>query len=108
MKIKPCPFCGSKSVEYYWEEDYERCYASCDTCDSQGPYGNDEENAVELWNNRNNGLSELVRAHLSLLDQYRNILDLDSYTQSHYSITLLQKHIGESETALRKAVGREG
>jgi hypothetical protein len=59
------------------------------------------------WRKKHDELAELVRAHLSLLDKYRYILNLDSYTQSHYSITLLQEFIGESETALRKAV-KEG
>jgi ATP-dependent Clp protease adapter protein ClpS len=74
--------------------DYKRAYEEL-----RDVYLKDKQTADEL--------AELVRVHLSLLDKHRDILNLDSYTQSHYSITLLQKHIGESETTLRKAVGKD-
>jgi hypothetical protein len=76
--------------------DYKRAYEEL-----RDVYLKDKQTADEL--------AELVRVHLSLLDKHRDILNLVfcSYTQSHYSITLLQKHIGESETTLRKAVGKD-
>jgi Lar family restriction alleviation protein len=107
MKLKPCPFCGSKSVEYYWEEDYEGCYLSCDICDSQGPYGDDEKEAIELWNNGNDNLAELVAWYFECSDYYWH----DDFLWQHGAPSVqgcaydeLTESYKAAEAALRKAV----
>lgn len=47
MKIKPCPFCGSKDL---YVRDNSGHYVACKNCDAYGPYGKDDEEAIRLWN----------------------------------------------------------
>lgn len=47
MEIKPCPFCGSKDL---YVRDNSGYYVVCKNCDTYGPYGKDDEEAVQLWN----------------------------------------------------------
>ena len=49
--LKPCPFCGSKKVEYFeaWEDEH---YVGCHFCKTTGPLTMDKEKAIERWNNR--------------------------------------------------------
>lgn len=46
-KIKPCPFCGSKDL---YARDNSGHYVVCKNCDAYGPYGKDDEEAIQLWN----------------------------------------------------------
>ena len=47
MKIKPCPFCGSKDL---YVRDNSGHYVACKNCDAYGPYGKEDEEAIERWN----------------------------------------------------------
>ena len=47
MEIKPCPFCGSKDL---YVRDNSGYYVVCKNCDTYGPYGKDDEGAIQLWN----------------------------------------------------------
>lgn len=47
MEIKPCPFCGSKDL---YVRDNSGYYVVCKNCDTYGPYGKDDEEAIQLWN----------------------------------------------------------
>lgn len=47
MEIKPCPFCGSKDL---YVRDNSGHYVACKNCDAYGPYGKDDEEAIQLWN----------------------------------------------------------
>lgn len=54
--LKPCPFCGSKKIEF----SNNRCCLYCDECESEGPvsylmnYDDVKKDAVKLWNERCN------------------------------------------------------
>lgn len=76
MKIKPCPFCGSKNINtdenlfYETDEEDEDCdlmdiihqnngnvdftqqVMSCEDCGTCGPLANSESDALDLWNKR--------------------------------------------------------
>ena len=47
MEIKPCPFCGNKDL---YVRDNSGHYVACKNCDTYGPYGKDDEEAIQLWN----------------------------------------------------------
>lgn len=47
MEIKPCPFCGSEDL---YVRDNSGHYVACKNCDAYGPYGKDDEEAIQLWN----------------------------------------------------------
>lgn len=58
-KLKPCPFCGSTSVDV--KDDYHpvpNYYAVCDYnkggCGASSGYCRTEEEAIEAWNRRVN------------------------------------------------------
>ena len=76
--LKPCPFCGTNkwlevtsdnelyeealSIDYVSEQCYVKCMISTSNeakfnqygCYSQGPSADTEEQAISLWNKRNN------------------------------------------------------
>ena len=47
-QIKPCPFCGSEKVNVGTHGN--NLYVCCYGCNSCGPYGISEEEAIKLWN----------------------------------------------------------
>lgn len=47
MKIKKCPFCGSDDLHV---QGNKSTYVYCENCDTYGPDGEDEEEAIRLWN----------------------------------------------------------
>ncbi len=52
--LKPCPFCGSTSVEIRYDER-DCCHIQCLICDalvSTGTFESSYEEIVELWNRR--------------------------------------------------------
>jgi Lar family restriction alleviation protein len=51
MELKPCPFCGCKSVEFATCSD-DSCCVACDECSSTGPVEELGEAAMAAWNNR--------------------------------------------------------
>ena len=50
-KVKPCPFCGSKSRVHLY---LGKWYARCNKCRSYSAPYDTEEQAREAWNRRNN------------------------------------------------------
>jgi len=55
IDLKPCPFCGCKSVEIQevCEGSYEKttaAYVICDACCAQGPECNTIDEAQWQWN----------------------------------------------------------
>lgn len=58
--LLPCPFCGSKQVEIYYDNHENIGYAFCNDCKVKGPEINllinqphEKEKIIEAWNNRN-------------------------------------------------------
>lgn len=54
-KLKPCPFCGCRNVTFIKLGSSSEGYAHmgvCDDCQAEGPAGERQETAVELWNAR--------------------------------------------------------
>ena len=55
-KIKPCPFCGSKSIHVYITKGSSFC--RCEKCSAIAPDPNaircNETEAIEIWNMRVN------------------------------------------------------
>jgi Lar family restriction alleviation protein len=52
VKLKPCPFCGSKDIKIGMTEALEFLYCYCNSCNSKGELCNMEESAIEAWNRR--------------------------------------------------------
>ncbi|WP_316348497.1 Lar family restriction alleviation protein [Desulfuromonas acetoxidans] len=57
FNLKPCPFCGNAEIILSITDcgDNGRDSADiaiCGDCGAVGPWGNDEQHAVDLWNNR--------------------------------------------------------
>ena len=60
MKIKPCPFCGCKTVDLLAETEYfpPVYVVKCGKCKAEGPYEYedcDENAAIKKWNKRAKG-----------------------------------------------------
>jgi Lar family restriction alleviation protein len=57
IKPKPCPFCGKRKIT----ADNAVAYAHgevaviCPRCCAAGPFGENEEKAIAIWNKRNGG-----------------------------------------------------
>lgn len=50
MKIKRCPFCGSKAVNCK-PDDRDRQYrVQCAACSAEGPHKEEVQEAVNAWN----------------------------------------------------------
>lgn len=55
--LKPCPFCASNDVEAdidyeYCTEDHKEYCVSCNNCGASSAFCEDEQKAIEAWNNR--------------------------------------------------------
>lgn len=65
-ELKPCPFCGSTSVEIRFDErdcSYIQCLI-CDALVSTGVFESSYEDIVKLWNSRSvqqTGSSEVYK-----------------------------------------------
>ncbi len=46
-ELLPCPFCGSKDLDY---SDID--YVECVCCGTFGPDSSKEEKSIDLWNRR--------------------------------------------------------
>jgi Lar family restriction alleviation protein len=52
-KLKPCPFCGHRAVEYRAAELVSQAWVIvCDECYAQGPIVSRENEAPKYWNRR--------------------------------------------------------
>jgi len=57
IKLKPCPFCGHKTPDLkfravgYSSTGYE-VFVLCSLCRTKGPSAQNEEWAIEKWNER--------------------------------------------------------
>ena len=50
-ELKPCPFCGSKNCLYI-EREVEAWFIYCCNCHTSGPWTQDKQEAIEVWNKR--------------------------------------------------------
>jgi Lar family restriction alleviation protein len=53
-RLIPCPFCGSTRIVNWLSHDVVKnmwC-VFCETCNSEGPHSENEEEAIILWNKR--------------------------------------------------------
>ena len=55
-ELKPCPFCGSKQVEYEKAEDFGGTYVECYNCGVTSPVVANKEKAAAVWNRRADGV----------------------------------------------------
>ncbi len=53
-ELKKCPFCGGKFAVVRNMHDEFCFYIECTLCDSTGPEGDDEREAIAAWNRRAN------------------------------------------------------
>lgn len=54
-ELKPCPFCGSKDLSDYTDEDHDGMpgFVRCESCGADGPcLAPTAAKAVEAWNTR--------------------------------------------------------
>lgn len=54
-ELKPCPFCGYKSVEILEDDNeylYYRFFTQCQKCGAGAKRGHTEEDAAKEWNRR--------------------------------------------------------
>jgi Lar family restriction alleviation protein len=76
VELKPCPFCSYEGTLI----DETTVSVVCAQCNSYGPAGEDEDEAVERWNNRQAASTEakvqglvdsltLIGHHLSISDE---------------------------------------
>ena len=64
MEIDPCPFCGNPNIEKPNDEDDGFCeYISCEKCKTEGPQGDDLEDAILKWNERADTAPYLDKSH---------------------------------------------
>ena len=52
--LKPCPFCGSKDVDYMEVEEIKGTFITCFNCGSTSPVVETKEKATVFWNRRPN------------------------------------------------------
>ncbi len=53
-RILECPFCGSSDVRTFFDEYTNRPFiVECKDCFAIGPCSNSKQEAIELWNRRN-------------------------------------------------------
>lgn len=72
IKLKPCPFCGSKDVVV--DEEYPSRYVRCRGCGVEGGLRDSRDEAAAAWNRRTNA-KELV-AMINVSDeQVRRMVD---------------------------------
>ena len=64
-RLKPCPFCGNKKIEYSGLAANYR-YIECEDCGAAGPVASSNEAAAKLWNAR---ASEIPKPHGALVDR---------------------------------------
>jgi len=59
QQLELCPWCHSNDIAIYFWYDHihqkDRAAGTCLNCWSQGPPGDNEEEATELWNDREQG-----------------------------------------------------
>lgn len=62
MKLKPCPFCGSTTIniysQYFERGDITNYYLLCEDCAVEGPWLISQEAAIKHWNTRANEAKE--------------------------------------------------
>lgn len=54
-ELKPCPFCGYKSVEILEDDNkflYYRYMSQCQKCGAGAGRGHTKQEAIEAWNRR--------------------------------------------------------
>lgn len=51
-ELKPCPFCGSKSIRIIYINGNEKRYASCYKCGARTKNGDTTKEAIKRWNER--------------------------------------------------------
>lgn len=71
-KLKPCPFCGSKSVTVC--ELYPSSYARCRACGAEGSLCSSRDEAAAVWNRRTDAKELVVRLNVSD-EQVRRMVD---------------------------------
>lgn len=49
---KACPFCGTDTILYTWDDDGENIQLMCSACHALGPPGNTLSSALPKWNRR--------------------------------------------------------
>jgi Lar family restriction alleviation protein len=54
-ELKPCPFCGENKL-ILQEIIANNCYVKCLLCITDGPVGENEQEAIDAWNKRANNL----------------------------------------------------
>ena len=50
IKLRPCPFCGSKDLEYLGNIFESAIH--CESCEIRTPWFNSEEEAAQYWNGK--------------------------------------------------------
>lgn len=71
-ELKPCPFCGSKSVTVC--ELYPSSYARCLACGAEGSLRSSYDEAAAAWNRRVKAKELIVRINVSD-EQVRQMVD---------------------------------
>ena len=64
-KMKPCPFCRSTEVNYYYPDEHGAHVCWCGNCGAFGPNDVSESKAREMWNLRR-PMDELANSLLAL------------------------------------------
>lgn len=49
----PCPFCGALGEDLTIKRRRLRFFVSCDGCGAEGPTATDEDEAIKVWEQRN-------------------------------------------------------
>ena len=50
--LEPCPFCGTSNVDLVNGALYDIHHVECNECTARGPIEEDEDEAVDNWNQR--------------------------------------------------------
>lgn len=54
-KLKPCPFCGSKRINVWFDNQRRIAHCGCEDCGVFSFGGESKNNAIEAWNRRTEG-----------------------------------------------------